>query len=104
MLVSSIALLAFVLFVSFTVWPQAVLVVSFMAGVLVTLQYLLFGAHRIVLGIRWVFKRIAAGFSRLLSRNQGVGPAEKEKDDGTQTPTEKDKVVGSGEKENEKKT
>ena len=104
MLVSSIALLAFVLFVSFTVWPQAVLAVSFMAGVLVTLQYLLFGAHRIVLGIRWVFKKIGAGFSQLLSRNKEVEPAEKDNDDGIQTPTEKHKVVGSEGRENEKKT
>lgn len=103
MLMSSIALLAFMLFVSFTVWPQAVLVVSFMAGVLVTLQYLLFGAHRIVLGIRWVFKRICTGFSRLFSRNQKVEPVEKEMDDGTPTPTDKNKVVEGGERETEKK-
>ena len=36
-LTSSIAFLAFV--VSFQVWPQAVLVISFLAGVLVTLQH-----------------------------------------------------------------
>lgn len=101
MLVSSIALLAFMFFVSFGVWPQAVLGVSFMAGVLVTLQYLLFGAHRIVLGIRWVFKQIGAVFSRLLSRNQQVGPDEKEMGDGSPTPT---KVVGGVGGENEKKS
>lgn len=103
MLVSSIALLAFMFFVSFTVWPQAVLAVSFMAGVLVTLQYLLFGAHQIALGIRWVFKRIVSGCSRLLSRNQEVAPAEKEMDDCTPTPTIKNKDIGSEESENEKK-
>ena len=104
MLISSIALLAFMFFVSFTVWPQAVLVVSFMAGVLVTLQYLLFGAHQLLLGIRWMFKKICAGFSRLLSRNQVVEPAEKGEDDGTPTPSDKDKAVGSEERVNEKKT
>lgn len=126
MLISSIALLAFMLFVSFTVWPQAVLVVSFGAGVLVTLQYLLFGAHRIVLGVRWAFKKIGARFSRLLSRSTEAEPTGEEKDVGSPTPTfverdddsptptivEKDdsptptigkKVVGSGEKEGEKK-
>ena len=76
-------------FVSFTVWPQAVLLVSFFAGVLVTLQYLLFGAHQIVLGVRWVFKRIGAGFSRLLSRNT---PAEVGKDsDSSKSTTTIDK-------------
>ena len=106
MLISSIALLAFMFFVSFSVWPQAVLFVSFMAGVLVTLQYLLFGAHRLVLGIRWVFKRIGAAFSRLFSRSNEADPSEKEKGDDLSKPTsdiDKDTVVGSGEKESEEK-
>lgn len=92
-------------FVSFTVWPQAVLVVSFFAGVLVTLQYLLFGAHQLVLGIRWVFKKIGAGFSRLFSRNQAAEPAEKKSDDSPRSSIsiEKDGAIGNGEEENEKK-
>lgn len=48
---------------------------------LVTLQYLLFGTHRIVLGIRWVYKRIGAIFDRLFSQSNEVEPTEKEKDD-----------------------
>ena len=106
MLISSIALLAFMFFVSFTVWPQAVLLVSFLAGVLVTLQYLLFGAHRIVLGIRWMFKKIGAGFSRLFSRNAGSAPDAEKKDDEPPkyTPTvDNDQVIGGGEGESEKK-
>jgi hypothetical protein len=79
MLISSIALLAFMFFVSFQVWPQAVLVISFLAGILVTLQYLLFGAHRIVLGIRWMFKRIGDISVRLFSRSGEVEPAERRK-------------------------
>lgn len=104
MLISSIALLAFMFFVSFGVWPQAVLVISFLAGILVTLQYLLFGAHRIVLGIRWAFKRLGVVSSRLFSRSKEVEPAEKEKDDDSPKPTadiDKDKIVGDKEKENE---
>ena len=64
MLAPSIALLALMFFVSFHAWPQAVFAISFLEGVLVTLQYLLFGTHRIVLGIRWVPKRIGAVFVR----------------------------------------
>lgn len=109
MLISSIALLAFMFFVSFGVWPQAVLVISFLAGILVTLQYLLFGAHQIVLGIRWIFKRIGAVFVRLFSRTHEAELAEKEKgqDDDSLKPTtdiDKDKVVGDEEKENEKQS
>jgi len=116
MLISSIALLAFMFFVSFRVWPQAVLIISFLAGILVTLQYLLFGAHRIALGIRWVFKKIGAIFVRLFSRsnedaesaekeNEDAEPAEKEKDDDLPKPTtdiDNDKVVGDEGKETEK--
>ena len=105
MLISSIALLAFMFFVSFNVWPQAVLFVSFLAGVLVTLQYLLFGAHRLALGIRWMFKRIGAGFARLFSQGREAEPTEKEKVDDLPEPATdvaKDKVVGDDEKENKK--
>jgi CBS domain containing-hemolysin-like protein len=104
MLISSIALLAFMFFVSFNVWPQAVLFVSFLAGVLVTLQYLLFGAHRLALGIRWVFKRIGAGFARLFSQGKEAEPTEKEKVDDSPKPAidvVKDKVAGDEEKEKE---
>jgi CBS domain containing-hemolysin-like protein len=106
MLISSIALLAFMFFVSFHVWPQAVLAISFLAGVLVTLQYLLFGAHRIVLGIRWVLKKIGAVFVRLFSRREEAEPAEKENNiDSPKLTTgiDKDKIGDEGkEKENEK--
>ena len=106
MLISSIALLAFMLFVSFQVWPQAVLFISFLAGLLVTLQYLLFGVHRMALGIRWVFKRIGAGFGRLLSRNKEVEPLGKGEGDSSKVTTDTiiNKVVGDEEKENEKQT
>jgi len=105
MLISSIALLAFMFFVSYNVWPQAVLVISFLAGVLITLQYLLFGAHRIVLGIRWVLKRIGAVFVRLFSRTEEAEVAEKEKDTDSPkltTDIDKGKIVGDEGKENEK--
>jgi len=107
MLISSVALLAFMFFVSFQVWPQAVLIVSFLAGILVTLQYLLFGAHRIVLGIRWMLKRVGAWFSRLLSRSREGEHTEKGKDDDSPkatTDVTKNKVVGDEERENEKQT
>jgi CBS domain containing-hemolysin-like protein len=106
MLISSIALLAFMFFVSFNVWPQAVLFVSFLAGVLVTLQYLLFGAHRLALGIRWVFKKIGAGFARLFSQGKEAEPTEKEEVDDSLKPAAdvtKDTVAGDEEKENEKR-
>jgi hypothetical protein len=72
--------------------------------VLVTLQHLLFGAHRIMLDIRWVIHRIGAGFGRLLSQGKEVEVVGKEKDNDSPklaTNFAKSKVVGN-EKENEK--
>jgi len=66
-LISTIFLLAYVTIISYNVWPQAVLVVSFFAGLLLTLQYLLFGAKQLFNGIRWGFKKIGTGFARGLN-------------------------------------
>jgi hypothetical protein len=66
MFLSSCALLVFMLLVSFEVWPKAVLVVAFFAGLLVSLQYLLFGAHRLILGTRWVFMKIGMACARVM--------------------------------------
>ena len=101
MLIPPIALLAFTFCVSFHMWPQAVLGISSLVGVPVTLQYLLFGAHRIVLGIRWVLKRIGAVFVQLFSRRE-VEPVEKEKDiDSPRLITDIDggKIIGDKGKE-----
>jgi hypothetical protein len=94
MLISVIALLAFMFFGFFHVWPQAALAISFLAGILDTPRYLVFGAHR-----------IRTGFARLLSRSEEADPAGKEEDDDSPKPTAdvaKAKAVGDEEKENEK--
>ena len=75
----------------------------FLAGVLITLQYLLFNALRIVLGIRWMFKRIGVVFIQIFSRSNEAEPAEKEKDNDSQKlTTDIDKIVGDEEKGNRK--
>ncbi|KAH9830513.1 uncharacterized protein C8Q71DRAFT_368996 [Rhodofomes roseus] len=58
MLVSATCLAAFLLNVAWAEWPSAVLVVSFLAGVLCTLQYLVFGCHRIFNFIVWCVKSV----------------------------------------------
>jgi hypothetical protein len=77
-LLSTIFLLAFVTIISYNVWPQAVLVVSFFAGLLLTMQYLLFGAKQLFNGIRWGFKKIGTGCVRGLN---AVKRKEKEADE-----------------------
>jgi len=79
-LLSTIFLLAFITIISYDVWPQAVLVVSFFAGLLLTMQYLLFGAKQIFNGIRWLFKKIGTGFARAINvvKRKEKKPAEQE--------------------------
>lgn len=63
----------------------------------------MFGAHRIVLGVHWVFEMIGADFVRFLSQNKGAEPAGREKDDDSpklNTDIDKDKVVRNEEKGN----
>ncbi|CAL1693780.1 unnamed protein product [Somion occarium] len=58
MFISACALMAFLFSVAWEAWPTAVLVMSFIAGILVSLQYLIFGVHRFVNMMVWVLKCI----------------------------------------------
>lgn len=90
-LLSTIFLLAFVTIISYNVWPQAVLAVSFFAGLLLTMQYLLFGAKQLFNGIRWVFKKVGTGCARGLN---AVKRKEKKADE--QEPQPPPYEVGDG--------
>lgn len=54
MFTSALALMTFLGLVAFEVWPQGVLVVCFFVGLIMTLQFLVFGAH-------WCANKIVAG-------------------------------------------
>ncbi|KAI0094165.1 hypothetical protein BDY19DRAFT_988042 [Irpex rosettiformis] len=62
--VAACALMVFLLNVAWMAWPVAVLVMCFVAGVLVTLQYLVFGVRRVVGGVVWVGRRVWGGVGR----------------------------------------
>ncbi|KZT63633.1 hypothetical protein DAEQUDRAFT_733601 [Daedalea quercina L-15889] len=68
MLVSVACLAVFLLTVAWAEWPSAVLVVSFLAGVLFTLQYLVFGCHRMFNFTAWCVRRV---WRALVSRPTG---------------------------------
>lgn len=53
MFLSALALTLFLLIVAWSAAPSAVLVLSFLAGVLVSLQYLVFGCHRAFNFVIW---------------------------------------------------
>jgi hypothetical protein len=54
MLISALALMAFLGLVAFEVWPQGVVVVCFFVGLIMSLQFLVYGAH-------WCANKIVAG-------------------------------------------
>jgi len=62
-LISPITLLTLTFLTSYQVLSEADLIVSSLAGILVTLQCLLVGARLIILGVCWMLKRINADYS-----------------------------------------
>ena len=45
MLLSAVSLMLFLGLVAYGAWPQAVLVISFLVGFIMTLQFLVYGIH-----------------------------------------------------------
>lgn len=58
LLVSTTSLTLFLLSVAWAEWPSAVLVVSFLAGILFSLQYLVFGCHRMFNLAAWCVRSL----------------------------------------------
>lgn len=75
LLVSATCLTLFLLTVAWAEWPSAVLVVSFLAGILFSLQYLVFGCHRIFNFAMWCVRSLwRALFVRPQTRPEGHAP------------------------------
>ncbi|OJT05628.1 Deubiquitination-protection protein dph1 [Trametes pubescens] len=75
MFLSTLALMLFLLGVAWTAWPTAVLVMSFVAGVLLSSQFLVFGIHRAVNFVVWVVRvtwRKIAGARQLAKEQPGT--------------------------------
>ncbi|KIJ04572.1 hypothetical protein PAXINDRAFT_141860 [Paxillus involutus ATCC 200175] len=64
MFASAFALMTFLLAVAWSAWPNAVLVMSFVAGMLISLQFIVYGLHCVVVFIVEVVKGIRRGFFR----------------------------------------
>ncbi len=56
MALSTVSLMAFLLAVAWTAWPTAVLVMSFVAGFLLTSQFIIFGLHRLIKFVVWTVR------------------------------------------------
>lgn len=61
MFVSACALMAFLLSVAWSAWPTAVLVMCFIAGVLISLQFIIYGLHCMVICMTEILRRARGG-------------------------------------------
>ncbi|KAF9227051.1 hypothetical protein BS17DRAFT_774855 [Gyrodon lividus] len=67
MFASAFALMTFLLSVAWSAWPNAVLVMSFVAGMLISLQFIVYGLHCVVVFIVEVMRGIRRGVFRCLA-------------------------------------
>lgn len=79
MFTSAFALMTFLLSVAWTAWPTAVLVMSFMAGVLISLQFIVYGVHCVVVLIAEITRNIRRGVLRFLACIRPPPPDVREK-------------------------
>ncbi|KIJ60037.1 hypothetical protein HYDPIDRAFT_117720 [Hydnomerulius pinastri MD-312] len=71
--------MAFLLSVAWSAWPTAVLVMSFMAGTLISLQFIVYGVHCIVVLIVEVLRGIRRSVLRCFAWIRAAPPAVLEK-------------------------
>jgi hypothetical protein len=69
MFVSACALMAFLLSVAWSAWPTAVLVMCFIAGFLISLQFIIYGLHCVVICMTEIFRRVRRGLMWCVRRN-----------------------------------
>jgi hypothetical protein len=60
--------MVFLLSVAYSAWPAAVLFMCFLAGVLVTLQFIAYGAYRLYCGVVGVGKMVKRGVIRVVAK------------------------------------
>jgi hypothetical protein len=68
MFVSACSLMAFLLSVAWSAWPTAVLVMCFIAGALISLQFIIYGLHCTIICMAEIFRRARRGLAWCLRR------------------------------------
>jgi len=79
MFTSAFALMIFLLSVAWTAWPTAVLVMSFVVGVLISLQFIVYGVHCVVVLVAQVTRSVRRGILRCLTWIRPPPPDVREK-------------------------
>lgn len=70
--ISVLALVGFLCAMAWTAWPNAVLIMCIFAGVLISLQFIVYGCHRIALCLAWVLRGVWLGAVYVGNRVRGV--------------------------------
>jgi hypothetical protein len=70
--VSVLALVAFLGAIAWAAWPAAVLVMCVLSGLLVSLQFIVYGCHRIALGLAWIVRGVWLGVLYVSRRTREV--------------------------------
>lgn len=66
MFISTMSLLTFLTLVAWDAWPTAVLVMSFICGVLLSLQWLVYGLHCVIVTIVRAAKAVRNGIGKVV--------------------------------------
>ena len=65
MLLSALSLMAFLGRVAYNAWPAAVIVICILFGIVMSLQFLVYGVH-------WCFRRLVEGIRIAYCRTVGI--------------------------------
>lgn len=85
--VSVLALVGFLGVIAWTAWPTAVLVMCVLAGVLISLQFIVYGFHRLALGLAWMLRGTWLAAAYITRRVRGVFmPSQAAQEAGSQAP------------------
>jgi hypothetical protein len=83
--VAVLALVGFLCAIAWTAWPAAVLVMCVLTGVLVSLQFIVYGFHRLALGFAWMLRGawlgavyVGSRVRAVFTRDRSQAPAEVE--------------------------
>lgn len=70
--IAVLALVGFLGAMAWAAWPAAVLVMCILAGVLVSLQFIVYGFHRLALGLAWMLRGAWLGVAYVGSRVRAI--------------------------------
>jgi len=85
--VAVLALVGFLAAMAWTAWPTAVLVMCVLTGMLVSLQFIVYGFHRFALGLAWILRGAWLGALYVGNRARAVFVSRQASTEvGSQTP------------------